>query len=69
MPSPTEITVPQLARLIGTLAAPVIVDVCMDGDFATDPCLRPTAICHPFASLAELVPVLQDNRVVAQARS
>ena len=64
MPSPTEITVPQLARLIGTPDAPVIVDVCMDDDFATDPCLIPTAIRHAFASVAELVPVLQDNRVV-----
>ncbi len=64
MPSPTEITVPQLARLIGTPDAPVIVDVCMDDDFAIDPCLIPTAIRHPFAAVAELVPALRESRVV-----
>ena len=64
MPSPTEITVPQLARLIGTPDAPVIVDVCMDDDFAVDPSLIPTAIRHPFASVSALVPELRKNRVV-----
>jgi hypothetical protein len=41
MPSPTEITVAQLSRLIGTPAAPVIGDVRIDEDFAVDPDLIP----------------------------
>ena len=44
MPSPTEITVAQLARLIGTPDAPTLVDVCIDEDFNDDPRLIPTAI-------------------------
>ena len=43
MPSPTEITVPQLSRLIGTAAAPAIVDLRIDDDFAQDPDFIPTA--------------------------
>ena len=36
MPSPTEITVPQLARLIGSPSAPCIVDVRSAEDFDAD---------------------------------
>ena len=41
MPSPTEITVPQLSRLIGLPGAPVIVDVRIDDDYNSDPRLIP----------------------------
>ena len=54
MPSPTEITVAQLSRLIGLPECPVIVDVCTDDDFAADPNLIPTAIRHPFSDIATL---------------
>ena len=37
MPSTTEITVQQLSRLIGLPAAPAIVDVRTDEDYANDP--------------------------------
>jgi rhodanese-related sulfurtransferase len=37
MPSPTEITVSQLSRLIGLPNAPVLVDVRSDADYAKDP--------------------------------
>jgi rhodanese-related sulfurtransferase len=47
MPSPTEITVSQLSRLIGTPDAPVVVDVRIDDDFDADPRLVPTAIRWP----------------------
>jgi hypothetical protein len=40
MPSPTEITVSQLSRLIGTPSAPVIIDVRIDEDFV---CVSPPA--------------------------
>ena len=64
MPSPTQITVAQLSRLIGTPDAPVIIDVCIDDDFNEDPRLIPTAIRHPFADIQQLVPSLQGKKVV-----
>jgi rhodanese-related sulfurtransferase len=64
MPSPTEITVPQLSRLVGTAAAPVIVDVRIDKDFEQDSDLIPTAFRHPFREVAALAPDLVDARVV-----
>jgi rhodanese-related sulfurtransferase len=54
MPSPTEITTSQLARLIGTPACPKIVDVSIDVDFSDDPYLIPTAIRHPFDEIETL---------------
>lgn len=44
MPSPTEITVSQLARLIGLPGGPVFVDVRSDEDFASHPNLIPGSI-------------------------
>jgi len=64
MPSPTEITVSQLSRLLGTSAAPVIIDVRIDADFALDPDFIPTASRHPFGAMAALVPDLVDRHVV-----
>ncbi len=64
MPSPTEITLPQLNRLIGTPAAPVIVDVCIDEDFEADPRLIPTAFRFPFSRIEELIPRLKGEHVV-----
>src|SRR5262245_17224049 len=46
MPSPTEITVLQLARLVGLPGAPAIVDVRKDEEFKSDPRLVPTARRH-----------------------
>lgn len=64
MPSPTQITVAQLSRLIGTPDAPVIIDVCIDEDFNADPRLIPTAIRHPFQNIQQLVPQLTGKKVV-----
>ena len=64
MPSPNEITVSQLSRLIGTPDAPTIVDVCIDEDFNQDPRLIPTAIRHPFTSIGDIAAQLWDQRVV-----
>jgi len=64
MPSPTEITVQQLRRLIATPQAPVIIDVCIDDDFHEDPRLIPGSIRHPFGKIEELGEMLQGNRVV-----
>ena len=64
MPSPTEITVPQLLRLIGTPQAPVIIDVCIDEDYHADARLIPGAFRHPFAKIEELSDRLKDQHVV-----
>jgi len=64
MPSPTEITVSQLSRLIGTPNAPVLVDICIDEDHNEDPRLIPGSCRHPFRDIAVLVPKLEGQRVV-----
>jgi rhodanese-related sulfurtransferase len=64
MPSPTEITIAQLARLIGTPDVPVLIDVSMDEDFDQDPCLIPSAFRHSFGEIASLSQCLQGQRVV-----
>jgi rhodanese-related sulfurtransferase len=64
MPSPATITTSQLARLIGTPAAPTVVDVCRDEDFASDQSLIPAAFRHPFDQLSLLLPELRGLRVV-----
>ncbi len=64
MPSPSEITPSQLARLIGTPDAPIIIDVCIDEDFNADPHIIPGAIRHPFGAMAELTARLVGQHVV-----
>ena len=64
MPSPTQITVSQLSRLIGTPDAPVLVDICIDEDYNADPRLLPGAFRHPFKDIAALAPRFSDQRVV-----
>ena len=44
MPSPNEISVPQLARLVGTPDAPILLDVRNDEHYAEDPRVIPGAI-------------------------
>jgi rhodanese-related sulfurtransferase len=64
MPSPTQITVSQLARLIGMPDAPVLVDICIDEDFEADPRFVPGAFRHPFKQIGGLADQLQGKRVV-----
>lgn len=64
MPSPNEITVSQLSRLIGTPSAPIIIDVCIDDDYNDDPRLVPSSFRHPFADIETLAPNLASARVV-----
>jgi rhodanese-related sulfurtransferase len=52
MPSPTEITVAQLSRLIGLPSAPAIVDVRDEDDYAADPRLIPGSRHHDYRSVA-----------------
>lgn len=64
MPSPTEITVSQLSRLIGLPDTPVIIDICIDEDYALDERLIPASFRHRFDDITTLVPSLRDKRVV-----
>lgn len=63
MPSPSEISVAQLLRLIGTPNCPELVDVCIDEDFEADPRLIPGARRYPHHSVMELIPDLRGKRV------
>ena len=48
MPSPTEITAPQLSRIIGLPGAPLLIDVRAEEEFRDDPRFIPTAQHHDF---------------------
>lgn len=52
MPSNTEITTSQLARLVGLPGAPVIIDVRTPEDYQADPRLIPTALRRDFRNVA-----------------
>lgn len=52
MTAPNEITPAQLLRLIGTPAAPHLVDISIDADFAADPYLIPGSFRHPHTDIA-----------------
>jgi len=64
MPSPTEITVSKLSRLIGTPSAPALIDVRIDADFDAEPNLIPGARRHPHHDIAALAPRLAGRRCV-----
>lgn len=64
MASPTEITVSQLSRLVGTPDTPVLIDVRIDEDFQDDPRFIPASFRHPFDDAASLAPQLGTARIV-----
>lgn len=64
MPSPNEITVSQLSRLIGTPSCPTLIDVRIDDDFNADPTVLPGSFRHSFLDVAALAPGLTGKRVV-----
>lgn len=64
MPGLNMITPETLLPRIGAPDAPVLVDVCIDEDFAMDPRLIPGAIRHPFTGIETLAPDLAGREVV-----
>ncbi len=64
MASPTEITVAQLSRLVGTPEAPAIVDVSTDEDHAADPRLIPGALRRRHVDVAAWADLYAGRRVV-----
>lgn len=64
MSSNTEITTPQLARLIGLPNAPTIIDVRVTEDFDADPRLLPAAQHRDLQDVAAWAAALGDGNVV-----
>jgi rhodanese-related sulfurtransferase len=64
MPAPNQITPAQLARLIGTPDAPVVLDVRLKDDAAADPRRIPTAIALSHEDAGDAAQRLAGQRVV-----
>jgi len=64
MPSPTEISVAQLARLVGLPSAPAIIDVRTDEDYASCPRLIPGSVRQNPFDVAGWSEGLTDRNVV-----
>jgi rhodanese-related sulfurtransferase len=64
MPSPTQITVSQLSRLVGLPDCPTILDVRVDEDFAADPRIIPGALRQPYNQVAGLGGMPGGSRIV-----
>ncbi|PBB34101.1 sulfurtransferase [Mesorhizobium sp. M1A.F.Ca.IN.020.06.1.1] len=64
MPSTTQITVPQLARLVGLPDAPRLVDVRIDDDFQADPRLLPASYRRDFRTVSTWAADFSGSRVV-----
>jgi len=63
MPSTNVITVPQLARLVGLPATPVIIDVRTDDDFEADPRILPASFRRDFAAVSTWAPEFNGRHV------
>jgi rhodanese-related sulfurtransferase len=64
MPLPTEITVAQLTRLVGTPDAPVLIDVRTPEDFAADPRLLPASQRRDHAACPDWGGALAGQRAI-----
>lgn len=64
MPSFNEISAAQLMRQLGCADAPILLDVCIDDDFAENPRLIPTSIRVPFDRILEVLPDITNRRAV-----
>jgi rhodanese-related sulfurtransferase len=64
MPSTTEITVQQLARLVGLPTAPALVDVRTDEDYAADPRLIPGSYRRDYRMLEDWGGAYREERKV-----
>ena len=69
MSSFTEISPARLMRLVGTPAAPVVLDLRVADDFAADPALIPAARRASHEALAPLLADLAGRRVVCACRA
>jgi rhodanese-related sulfurtransferase len=68
MALPSEITVPQLARLIGTPDAPIVIDVRIHEDYALDPRMIPGSFRRAFRTCQEWALTFAGKRVVVSSQ-
>ena len=68
MPSPTEITVSQLSRLIGLPGAPAVVDVRIEEDYAADPRLMPGSRRRDYRDCQAWASAYQSQTVVVSCQ-
>lgn len=68
MPSPTEISVAQLSRLVGTPDAPLVIDVRIDDDFAADPRLIPASQRRSHFDVQDWAASFLNGRVVVSCQ-
>lgn len=68
MALPSEITVSQLARLIGTSEAPIIIDVRIDEDYTLDLRVIPGSFRRAFRTCQEWAPKFSGKRVVVSCQ-
>lgn len=64
MPNMTQISAPQLARLIGTPDCPMLIDVCLPEDVALDPRFVPGSVRLAHTDIAGIVAHARDSRVI-----
>ncbi|TPI09071.1 sulfurtransferase [Mesorhizobium sp. B4-1-3] len=64
MPSTTQITVPQLTRLVGLPDAPVLIDVRIDEDYEADPRLLPASCRRDFRTVSTWAPEFAGSKAV-----
>lgn len=64
MASPIQMSTRQLARLIGTPAAPCVIDVRIEEDFSLDERLIPTALRCAHTQIAELATTLKTSKAL-----
>src|SRR5262249_19449813 len=64
MPSNTEITVPQLSRLIGLPDTPVLIDVRSADDYRADPRLLPASCRRDYHALSDWAPSFYGRPVI-----
>jgi rhodanese-related sulfurtransferase len=68
VPSPIEITVPQLSRIVGLPSAPILVDVRPREDLEGDRRLLPTARYLPFQTVSNWASHYRGERVIVYCR-
>jgi rhodanese-related sulfurtransferase len=68
MPTPTNITVAQLTRLVGTPDAPIVIDVRTAEDHAADPRMLPASVRRDYGSIAAWADLFAGQSVVVVCR-
>ena len=68
MPSPTEISAPQLSRLVGQPEAPSVIDVRTAEDFDADPRMIPASLSRNHLTVDAWAGAYHGRRAVVSCR-